>query len=155
MADAPEEFGERYISEGTVIDFDGVTVRLRLAVPGVPGGSRLVVEFESHVDDPVQAVCCSTSKGMFEVAGQKSKRMIFWADNSPRVVTATLTNRVPTEVVLWNAWRRGADGINAGLRYAGMVVEDLGDHHWRFRCSDGIGGPDFTDLVFTAQILAP
>ncbi|QUQ63783.1 hypothetical protein [Kutzneria sp. CA-103260] len=149
----PEEFGERYLSEGAAIDFDGVTVRLRHVVPAVAGGSRLVVEFEDYVDEPVQAVCCATSKGMFEVDGEKSRRLVFWADNSPRVVTATLTNRVPAEVVLWNAWRRGADGIDAGLRYAGMTVTELGERHWRFRCSDGIGGPDFDDLVFTARIV--
>jgi hypothetical protein len=88
-------------------------------------GERYLSE-GTTIDVAGRTVCFSASQGAFEVA----KRVVCWADNSPRVVTARLTNRVAGEVVLENAWRRGADGIDAGLRYAGMVVTVRSPSQW-------------------------
>lgn len=149
-----EDFNERRMRSGSpTLDVDGRQVDLRLAVPSVPAGSSLRIVRESETADVEQAVVLSTSKGMFSVQGTRARKMVLWSSTAPTEVLLALTNRVPTDVVLYNGWRNQRWGnLDAGLRFSGMLIESLGEHRWRLHCSDGVGPADFTDLVLRVEL---
>ncbi|MBO0879742.1 MAG: hypothetical protein J2P17_05105 [Mycobacterium sp.] len=143
-----EEFGERFMREqSSVIDVNGTQVWQRKAISDVPPNSIISIAFEQSSTEVEQALCVATSHGFLKVAGQRAKQIALWTGSAPRKLEVEITNRVPTEVVAWNAWRRSGGGTDAGLRYAGMLIDQIGETSWRLQCSDGIGGPDFTDLI--------
>jgi len=143
-----EEFDTRFVSEKTdVIRVGDTEVHLRLCIPGIQPGSSLRVVFESFTEDVEQAVCISTDKGKLKVGDERASSVILWSDHSLVSNDIEITNRVPANIVVWNAWRRKDGGVDAGLRYAGMTKEEISPSEWRLRCSDGIGEADFDDLV--------
>jgi hypothetical protein len=135
-----------------VISVGGAEIRRRLVLPAVPPGSSLTVRFVRHHPDVPQGLNLSTNHGKFVVEGERNADVVLWTDTAPEIVELQLTNQVPAEVVIWNAWR-GWGGWPAGSTgYAGMMVKPLGPAAWRLECSDGVGGPDFTDLVVEVRL---
>ncbi|RZQ63511.1 hypothetical protein [Amycolatopsis suaedae] len=152
--DLPLTFGDRFVRERSdVISVDGVDVYLRLCIPEVAAGAKIQISFERYINFPRQALCVATTKGKFTINGVAAARMVLWADNSPKFIEGPISNRVPAEVVVYNAWERRGGGIDAGLRYAGIRIETLEEDHWRLNCSDGIGEADFADLVVSVKLL--
>ncbi|MEV0682156.1 hypothetical protein AB0I60_37130 [Actinosynnema sp. NPDC050436] len=148
-----EEFGERFVRENIdVIDVGDMRVHQRLVIPQVGAGRTLSVTFERYSEEIGQAVCVSTAKGKLQIGEERAARFILWADHSPVKVDLQITNRVPSDIVLWNAWRRHDGGVDAALRYAGMLVESVRTSVWHLRCSDGIGSADFDDLVLRVEL---
>jgi hypothetical protein len=147
---AAEDFNERRMRTGeSSLDVDGQRVEAVLRLPSVPPGSVLRVLREASTEAVEQAVIVRTSKGKFALpSGARASKLVLWSTTAPAEVALPLTNRVPAEVVLYNAWRSQQWGnVDAWLRFSGILIEPLGEHEWRLRCSDGVGPADFDDLV--------
>jgi len=56
-----------------------------------------------------------------------------------------------TSTLRKRCWKNEAAEPYPEQRYGKANVARM--RHWRFRCSDGTGGSDFDDLVFTARII--
>jgi len=85
--------------------------------------------------------------GDFVVRGQVLKDVVLWSDTAPRDSDIDV---LPTGsgclVKVWNAWADENCIMQAWIGNGGMVIEEHAG--WvRLRCSDGVGAPDFNDLV--------
>lgn len=149
-----DEFGERYIREGQVIQFGDLTVHQRLNIPSVGPGLGVRVQFVDYKEVPEQAICLETSRGKLVVNGQRSSGIILWAGTSPQEVDIRLTNKVHADIRIWNAWKDQKYGdIRSGVRYCGILLELEQESCWTLRCSDGVGPPDFGDLVVRIEVV--
>jgi hypothetical protein len=156
MKQSEETFSDIFLREHTdLIVVEGREIRRRLVLPGIEPGGVLRVTFERYQTSVPQGINLSTKKGKFEAAGERSADIVLWVDTAPEVVDLRMTNQVPADVVIWNTWRGWGGWPTGSTGYAGMLVETLNDHSWRLRCSDGVGGPDFDDLVVTVQLIRP
>jgi hypothetical protein len=93
--------------------------------------------------------------GEFLIAGQRIKAPQLWVDTAPGEVEFTC---LPKEKVgslgIWNIWK-GKWDTDFWIHDAGLYVETPSDNNWIFHCSDGLGGPSFTDLVFELKRIHP
>lgn len=93
----------------------------------------------------------SIKKGQLTVDGQTMNRLVLWTDTAPEVVQVVCRPPKAGAVLrAWNNWDRNGT-MMAWLGNAGMLVEDQNDCVV-LRCSDGIGPPDFEDLVVELRL---
>ena len=149
-------YSDIFLREQTeVISVEGVEVRRRLVLPAVPPGSALTVRFDRYRRDVAQGVVLSIKRGKFVVRSERSADMVLWSDTAPAVVELAMTHRVPADVILWNTWRGWGGWPVGSTGYAGMRVTSSAPGVWRLNCSDGVGGPDFADLVVDVRLIPP
>ena len=135
-----EQFME---SKGAPILFNGMLVH-GIYVKTVQAGSTFNVKFVSYTTDFVQGLTVKTDRQVLEVANQRLKSFVLWADTPTRDVECRVRGRGIKTIKFWNSWRDG--GTMAWMRNAGMRIEEI-DGGVRLHCSDGRGDADFTDLV--------
>ena len=97
-----------------------------------------------------QAVKVSIDKGELRANGVLASTIAVWSHTAPETATLEVVGRRARSIDIWNAW--SLDGVDsAWLGYAGMLVEHDGAKH-TLRCSDGLGGLSFSDLVVQMEI---
>lgn len=93
------------------------------------------------------------NKGRLFVNNQEAKHIILWVDTAPSDVEIVCkAPRTGAVIRIWNAWRDSAGTTQAWLRNAGMLVDATGAGVI-LRCSDGLGPPDFDDLIVKIQFV--
>lgn len=126
-----------------VIDWEGHAVRPLLRFPVRPGATVRVRRLGSS---PVraQAIKLGLDRGNLAVNGLRSPSVALWTHTAP--VDVELTVDGPAKVLdVWNAW--SLDGVdNSWMGNAGIIVEEHANGY-TLQCSDGVDGPDFSDLI--------
>ena len=138
-------------SKGEPFEYEGLTV-------------HGIYRCEVHPDDTLQVrfvrwnamirqgLQLKINRGRLLVNGQSSKSGVLWMDTAPEVVEIVCQPpKAGATLSLWNTWER--DGIvHAWLGNAGMLVEQR-DDAVVLKCSDGVGNPDFQDLVVELRLV--
>ena len=116
-------------------------------------GDGLCVRWIRQVEDPVQGLSISVDRGLLRVAGVESRDIVLWGDTAPAVSVLEVVGDANREISIWNCWRIGDDGIQAWVGNAGMIVEEVADDSYRYRCNSGIE-LSFEDLVVEVTLEA-
>jgi hypothetical protein len=144
---ARKTFGELFAEgRGGPIRFHGTEVHAIHEVP-VALPTELALHFMSANPAARQALRIAVDGGHAVVNGQQLREVVLWADTAPPSVRIEV---VPTGgravVKMWNAWEDNTGAMQAWLGDCGMVIEATRTGV-TLRCSDGLGPPDFSDLV--------
>lgn len=126
-----------------VIDWQGHPVRPVLRFP-VSTGSVVRVRRLGSSPMRAQAIKLATDAGQIAVNGVNATSIALWTHTAPVDVELRIDGPA-TSLDVWNAW--SLDGVaNAWLGNSGIIVEEHANGH-TLQCSDGVGEPDFSDLV--------
>ncbi|WP_448811810.1 hypothetical protein [Agromyces bauzanensis] len=115
--------------------------------------AELTIRFVSSAAALPQGLHVKVRGGSLEIGGVIAADMVLWRDTAPETVQVAVrwSPRGPRSLRIWNTWRDG--GVSqAWLGNAGMRVDTREDGRLTFRCSDGVGEPDFEDLVATMEL---
>jgi len=138
-------------SKGAPFEYEGVTVH-GIYRREVHPGDVLQVRFVRRKPTIREGLQLKIERGKLLVNGESLKSGVLWMDTAPEVVEIVCQPpRSGATLSLWNAWER--DGImHAWLGNAGMLVEQR-DDTVVLKCSDGVGDPDFQDLVVQLRLV--
>ena len=138
-------------SKGEPFEYEGVTVHGIYRCEVHPD-DIVQVRFVRRTPTIRQGLQLKINRGRLLVNGQSSKSGVLWMDTAPGVVEIVCNPpRRGATLSVWNAWER--DGImHAWLGNAGMVFEQR-DDAIILKCSDGVGNPDFQDLVVELRLV--
>lgn len=137
-------------SPGVPIKFGRLEVH-PIYVKAVTSPTSLRIRFVAANPAVRQAVRVSVTGGSLRVDGEVGTDFVLWADTAPRVVNLQVDPTRPRATVkFWNAWEAEDGTMDAWLRDCGMVIES-GKRGVTLRCSDGVGAPDFDDLVLEIE----
>lgn len=127
------------------IDWDGPLYSL-YELPS--DGAKLAVRFKSAISTPPQGLRLKIRGGVFEANGVVTDDLTLWQDTAPPDVAVLLRwkSKRGRSLRVWNAWRV-KDVTQAWLGNAAMRVAVGRNGLFKFSCSDGVGPPDFSDLV--------
>ncbi|MEW6352613.1 MAG: hypothetical protein AB1646_26500 [Thermodesulfobacteriota bacterium] len=140
-------------SKGEPVEYKGKTVH-QMAVQNVSGRGKVRARFLQAADAPVQGLLVEIEKGTILWNERERKLFGFWSDSvvegaEPEYKTLSEGSRVK----IYNAWREKGSGlVFARCLHAGMLVKETGNR-LILRCSDGIGEPDFNDLVAEVEFV--
>jgi hypothetical protein len=94
-----------------------------------------------------QGLRLKVSAGHLFIYERKLKDLVVWSDTAPELtVVQCLVPARGSTLSLWNVWQDDSGTMQAWLRYSGMLVKET-DASVELRCSDGLGDPDFDDLI--------
>lgn len=108
---------------------------------------HLSVRFIAAKPDLRQGINIRLQGGVAYINRVPGNNFVLWADTAPNVVEISIEwkSRTRRSLQVWNVW--DTNGVTqAWLGNAAMKV-DRDDENWLLRCSDGIGQPNFEDLV--------
>lgn len=142
-----ETFAERFLaSEGRPINCRGQTVQIAFELD-VVRNEEFELIFETSRETPIQGIHVSIDSGTLEVGLQRVKHAVLWRDTAPkRVVIRAHPKQASGRLRLWNGWKNEQGESSSGLGNAGLVADRSGGEIV-LRCSDGVGPPEFDDLV--------
>lgn len=141
------------------IRVDGIEVVSMTEIP-LDHNSVLEVLVEDSRPDIEQSLRIRSTSGDIEVIGtsfQPSESVLVLAETYPAFEIGFSNLQVGTGTLqLWNSWILG-DGEHAWIGNSGIVVEPLpipegATNRMRLWCSDGLGDPDFDDLVLLLTV---
>ena len=139
-------------SGGRPVNLNGRKVKSvsRLAVSD---GTRAIVTRLTASRSRDEALVVAVDNGTLEVDGFEAPAMALWTSTSPRQVQLVVRGGEAASLEIWNAWR-GPAFEGAWLGNAGIVEQPV-DGGVTLQCSDGVGEPDFTNLVVSIEVVAP
>lgn len=142
-----ETFADRFLaSKGHPLSWRGQTVQIAFELE-VVRNEDLELTFETSRETPIQGIHVSIDSGTLEVGLQRVKHAVLLRDTAPkRIVIRAHPKRTSGRLRLWNGWKNEQGELSSGLGNAGLVADRVGDEIV-LRCSDGIGPPEFDDLV--------
>ncbi|WP_162940313.1 hypothetical protein [Gryllotalpicola protaetiae] len=115
--------------------------------------SRMTIRFRSAIPHPPQGFRLRIRGGALGIESTRTDDVVLWQDTAPNEIRVQIAweSKQGRSLRIWNTWR--VNGVTqAWLLNAAMRV-DLDDRGvLRFRCSDGVGAPDFSDLVAEVEI---
>ncbi len=137
--------------------FEGQLVSRVLRLP-IEEDVLLKLRPRSFVKRPRQAISLSVHGASATVNGYEGRKFIFWAgkfraDGRPATVEVQAVAK-GAYVNVWNSWESPSGRVDAWLMDSGMIVEQTSDHAFIAHCSDGVGDPDFGNLVFDVWLEA-
>lgn len=130
-------------SRSNSIDWQGMTV-VPMVQLAVRNGSRVRVRRLGSSPLRAQALKMAVDSGELSVNGVANPSLALWSHTAPGDLEVRVegTGRM---LDLWNAW--SLDGVdNSWLGNAGIIVDEHASG-LTLQCSDGVGEPDFGDLV--------
>ena len=110
--------------------------------------AEVTVRFRQFTAVPTQGLRLKVRGGSLEVASESGADIFLWTDTAPASVTARVRWKAksPRSLRIWNTWK--VNGVaHAWFGNAGMRISTEPAGSLLLRCSDGVGGPDFDDLV--------
>lgn len=113
---------------------------------------RLRIEFKSARSDYRQGLRLKVRGGLLELNSVKSRDFAIWQDSAPLSfdVGVSWGKSQSRSIRFWNCWEVG--GVqHAWTGNSGMRVSEGSDGRFLVRCSDGVGGPDFGNLVVVLE----
>jgi hypothetical protein len=146
------DLSERFVqSRGRPIRIGDLEVHM-IYERRVASGDSIRVRRIGAISSPVQALRLKVEKGKLLIHGQALRDVVLWSDTAPE--EAILVAEVPkggTTLKIWNAWRDANGTMQAWIGDAGMLIQEE-SNGVQLRCSDGIGGICFDDLVVEVEI---
>ncbi len=137
MNDSPTLFEEHFLATRgqPLVHRDRVVqMTLRLRVP--PNTvMRVIRERERH--QPPQGFQLSAKRGVLQVGGLRSARIVLWGDSAPEVSDVVLVSDAQTDVLLWNCWKDRNGITQAWVTNGGLSVRELTTGEWRVECNAG------------------
>ena len=113
-------------------------------------GDTIVIDRVSASEARAQAINLALDKGNLRANGVLMGTAAVWTHTAPTTCQLEVTGRKARSLDIWNAW--SFEGVeSAWLGHSAMVVEQSGTNY-TFRCSDGLGEPNFDDLVFELRV---
>lgn len=137
---------------GGPVNLDGRAVTPVTRLP-VADGTRAAVTRLTASRRRDQALVIAVDQGLLELDGFEAPAVSLWTSTSPRELELVVRGGNASTLDIWNAWR-GATFEAAWLGNAGIVEQAVGNGV-TLQCSDGVGEPDFTNLVVNIELLAP
>jgi hypothetical protein len=121
-------------------------------------GATLQISISSFVREPVQGLRIvararrgqpDDSRCKVQLAGHIGTDFVLWTDTAPAHSELTIVAAPPgSQLGIWNVWRHPQhETMLYGLNNAAIEVVQEEQGKLRLRCSDGVGEPDFDDLV--------
>lgn len=127
-----------------VIEWNGQQVHAVVRLP-VSDKTRVRLRRLGSSRDRAQALKLSLNSGSLRVNGLSSPSVAIWSHSANEDVEIEVEGRRANTLTIWNAW--SLDGVdNAWLGNCGIVTQDHAGGT-TMQCSDGVGAPDFSDLV--------
>jgi hypothetical protein len=138
-------------AEGKPVQYQGLIVhgivRQEIAKPAV-----VIVRRLQASESPVQGLRIKLDNGDIEVAGQRLRDVVLWANTAPDEVELSCVPKGQSATLkFWNVWRDENSTMQAWIGHAGILVERQ-DSRLLFRCSDGYAPVNFGDLVVEVAI---
>lgn len=131
-------------TESNAIEWRDHVVRAVVRLP-VRDGDILRLRRLGSSRERAQAIKLALNSGSLRVNGLASQTLAIWSHTAPEEVEIQVEGRRAATLDVWNAW--SLDGVdNSWLGNAGIIVQDHAGGH-TMQCSDGVGDPDFADLV--------
>lgn len=136
-------------SESDAIEWRGSVVRAVVRLP-VSDGQTIRLRRLDSSRERAQALKLGLNAGALEINGASSQTLAIWSHTAPIEVEIRVQGRRASNIDLWNAW--SLDGVdNAWLGNSGIVIQDHAGGH-TLQCSDGVGEPEFSDLIMWVGI---
>jgi hypothetical protein len=144
-------------SGGEPVIYEGREIQPSFWLP-VSRGEELQLTLKSSARAPVQGlqVVARAKRGKVndtrckvEIAGRTGTDFVLWTPTAPRESRVKIIEApAGSQVGVWNVWQHPRhETMLYGVNNAGMRIEVRSPDHWVLECSDGVGDPDFTDLV--------
>lgn len=154
--------GEQFVkSKGEPIAYQGKRVH-SIFCREVGGEARLAIRFIGSSKLVPQALRVKSHNCKLHFDGQALTDIVLWADKSPTelwLMVAPAKRQSKSKkseqssialVKVWNAWSDDQGVMQAWIGNSGILVEEaVGET--LLRCSDGVGLPDFDDLVVSLR----
>ena len=97
-----------------------------------------------------QALKLAVDKGNLRANGVVIYPVAIWTHTSPEQVALHVVGRKARSIDIWNSW--SFNGVDSSwLGNAGMIVQSVDNVH-TLRCSDGLGEPNFDDLIVSVTV---
>lgn len=141
------------------IRVDGIEI-VSLAEVDVPEGSVLEVIVEDSRPDVEQSLRILSQAGNITVSNsdfEPAESILVLGESYPAFeIEFTDPESTGGTLQLWNSWILG-DGEHAWIGNSGIIIESLpvpegASNRLRMWCSDGLGDPDFDDLVLLLTV---
>lgn len=100
-----------------------------------------------------EALKLAVNDGVLEVNGIQAAQIALWSDTSPEEVEVRVRGERATSIDVWNAWLIG--GVDTSWLGNAGIVTKAAPNGQVLHCSDGVGAPDFTDLVVEVHVKHP
>lgn len=81
-----------------------------------------------------------------------SDEILLWTDTAPSYVEVKVNASENSTLKIWNVWRTNAGVEHSWMNNAAIQIERTSADGVLLRCSDGVGEPDFKDLVFAMDV---
>lgn len=117
----------------------------------VSDGIRIIVTRLTSSRSRDQALVMALDNGLLEIDGFEAPSVSLWTSTCPRQVEFTVRGENASSLDVWNAWR-GSAFEGSWLGNAG-IVEQAVEGGVTLQCSDGVGEPDFTNLVVSIEVI--
>jgi hypothetical protein len=144
-----ETFSDTFIrTKGAPIDWHGKQIFPMFSRELSARESTMRITRLSQHNSVAQGLRVKLDKGELVVYDRRLTDIVLWADTNPREVEIRVPN-APTLLKVWNVWRvrvHTHELMQAWVGNAGILIDDQNGVVSLF-CSDGIGPPDFSDLV--------
>ncbi|MCB0994519.1 MAG: hypothetical protein KDB21_05490 [Acidimicrobiales bacterium] len=139
-------------SGSNTITVRGRVVRALVRLPVRDGTVVRIARIRCNEQRP-EALKLALDSGVLDVNGIQAAQIGLWSDTSPEEVVVRIRGEQASALDVWNAWLIG--GVDTSwLGNAGIVSKAIPDGQ-ALHCSDGIGPPDFTDLVVEVHVKHP
>jgi len=105
--------------------------------------------FVASNTEVTQGLALKVKSGNLVINGHSITDAVLWRDTAPDIVVAhpvAARGEPRVRLRVWNVWRGASDVTQAWIGNAGLVVND-DDDGIVIHCSDGVGEPDFHDLI--------
>lgn len=144
-------FPNRWFNEELLAP-DG-SASLGLESVNVSAGTQVRLQIEKASFEREHAVCFQT-EGLLRRHDTAEPGLEYWTKgcDEPTGFEEFEVESTKGRLIFYHAWDSGR-GRRSQLDYSGMYGEDLGDGRRRYRCEDYGQRSEFSDLVFTIQVL--
>lgn len=137
----------------SIMGWNGITIYGLFEFKVIP--ERFELRFLSAKEFPVQGIHLRVKGGTLAVNDCESSNIVVWQDTAPqRVDVQVRALRKGARLMLWNIWKESAGVTQAWLGNSALQVDvDSSRGFLKLRCSDGVGEPDFEDLIVEVGVL--
>jgi len=95
---------------------------------------------------PLSGLKLKVAKGKVEIEGEAHSDVVLWSNTSPDICNFKVVANRGCILKIWNVWE--VDGlVQAWVGNSGIVVRPVESGGLELRCSDGVGGIDFTEVI--------
>jgi hypothetical protein len=141
-------FGEQFMeSQGAPIEHGQFAV-LPVFTRAIQATTKIELQCRTSSRRIAQGLRLAVTNAVLEVKDTSDREIVLWMESAPPIVKLLVKPEKGKSSVLkiWNVWRDERGTQQAWIGNAGLWVEDQ-EEKMVLHCSDGVGEPDFEDLV--------